>query len=51
MLGTIKELIETGAVKQVEPVEKQFTFTIFLLAAINGSDQYRPVINLKTLNR
>ena len=31
MLGAIKDQIEKGAVDHVEPVEKQFTSTIFLV--------------------
>jgi hypothetical protein len=51
MLGAIKDLVAKGAVVQVEPTENQFTSTIFLVEKRNGNGQYRPVINLKALNR
>ncbi len=44
MLGAIKDLMAKGAVVQVEPVENQFTSTIFLVEKENGNGQYRPVI-------
>lgn len=38
-----------GAVKEIQPQEDQFTSTLFLVQKENG--EFRPVINLRALNR
>lgn len=45
----IKDLIDKGAVKEVRPQGDQFTSTLFLVPKENG--EFRPVINLRALNR
>ena len=45
----IADLLTKGAVKEVEPQNDQFTSTLFLVQKENGD--FRPVINLRALNR
>ena len=45
----IKDLLAKGAVREVKPQDDQFTSTLFLVQKKNGD--YRPVINLRALNR
>ena len=45
----IKDLLAKGAVWEVKPHGDQFTSTLFLVLKENGD--YRPVINLRALNR
>ena len=45
----IKDLLAMGAVREVKPQDDQFTSTLFLVQKENGN--YRPVINLRALNR
>ena len=44
MVSAIENLLAKGAVAKVEP-------TLFLVEKENGSGQYGPVINLKSLNK
>ena len=45
----IKDLLAKGAVPEVKPQDDQFTSTLFLVQKENGG--YRPIINLRALNR
>ena len=45
----IAHLLAKGAVKVVQPQDDQFTSTLFLVEKDNG--EFRPVINLRALNR
>ena len=45
----IANLLAKGAVKAVQPQDDQFTLTLFLVQKDNG--EFRPVINLRALNR
>ena len=45
----IKDLLSKGAVRKVKPRDDQFTSTVFLIQKENGD--YRPIINLRALNR
>jgi len=45
----IANLLAKGAVKAVQPQDDQFTSTLFLVEKDNG--EFRPVINLRALNR
>ena len=45
----IKDLLSKGAVREVQPTDDQFTPTLFLVQKENGD--YRPIINLRALNR
>ena len=45
----IKDLLSKGAVREVQPQDDQFTSTLFLVQKENGD--YRPIINLRALNR
>ena len=49
MERAIKDLLAKGAVRDVKPQEDQFTSTLFLVQKENGD--YRPIINLRALNR
>ena len=51
MVGAIEVLLTKGTLAKVEPGENQFISTLFLVEKENGNGQYRPVINLKSLNR
>jgi len=44
-----KDLLAKGAVREVRPQDGQFTSTLFLVQKENGD--YRPIINLRALNR
>ena len=45
----IKDLLAEGAVREVRPQDEQFTSTLFLVQKENGD--YRPIINIRALNR
>jgi len=45
----IKDLLAKGAVREVRPQDDQFTSTLFLAQNENGD--YRPITNLRALNR
>jgi len=45
----IEDLLAKGAIREVKPQDDQFTSTLFLVQKENG--HYRPVINLRALNR
>ena len=45
----IKDLLEKEAVREVKAQDDQFTSTLFLVQ--NESGDYRPIINLRALNR
>ena len=50
----IKDLLNKGAVAKVQPEKDQFVsiiLTLFLVEKDNGIGQFRPVINLRALNR
>ena len=47
----IEDLIRKGAVAQVQPEADQFISTLFLVEKESGSEEFRPVINLRPLNR
>ena len=49
MEKAIKDLLAKGAVREVKPQDDQFTLTLFLVQKENGD--YRPIINLRALNR
>ena len=49
MEKAIKDLLAKGAVREVKPQDNQFTLTLFLVQKENGA--YRPIINLRALNR
>ena len=51
MEKAIEDLIQKGAVAQVLPEADQFISTLFLVEKENGSEEFRPVINLRPLNR
>lgn len=45
----IANLLAKGVIKEVQPQDNQFTSTLFLVQKENG--EFRPVINLRALNR
>ena len=51
MKGAIQALISKGAISVVDPCPQQFISTLFLLEKGSGTGEFRPVINLKALNR
>jgi hypothetical protein len=51
MEKAIEDLLQKGAVTQVQPKADQFISTLFLVEKESGSEQFRPVINLRPLNR
>ena len=51
MEKAIEDLIRKGAVAQVQPEADQFISTLFLVEKESGSEEFRPVINLRPLNR
>jgi len=51
MEGAIQTLISKGAISVVDPCPQQFISTLFLVEKGQGTGDFRPVINLKALNR
>ena len=51
MKGAIQSLISKGAISVVNPCPQQFISTLFLVEKGQGMGEFRPVINLKALNR
>ena len=51
MKGAIQSLISKGAISVVNPGPQQFISTLFLVEKGQGTGEFRPVINLKALNR
>ena len=51
MKGAIQSLISKGAISVVNPCPQQFISTLFLVEKGQGTGEFRPVINLKALNR
>ena len=51
MQEAIQSLISKGAISVVDPCPQQFISTLFLVEKGPGSGEFRPVINLKALNR
>lgn len=51
MREAIRSLISKGAVLRVNPCPQQFISTLFLVEKGSGTGEFRPVINLKALNR
>jgi len=51
MKGAIQSLISKGAISVVDPCPQQFISTLFLVEKAAGTGKFRPVINLKALNR
>ena len=51
MKEAIQSLIFKGAISVVNPCPQQFISTLFLMEKGQGTGEFRPVINLKALNR
>ena len=51
MKESIQSLISRGAISVVDPSPEQFISTLFLVEKGPGTGEFRPVINLKALNR
>ena len=51
MKEAIQSLISKGAISVVNPCPQQFISTLFLVKKGLGTGEFRPVINLKALNR
>ena len=51
MKESIQSLISRGAISVVDPCPEQFISTLFLVEKGPGTGEFRPVINLKALNR
>ena len=51
MKGAIQSLISKDAISVVNPCPQQFISTLFLVEKGQGTGDFRPVINLKALNR
>ena len=51
MEKAIEDLIQKGAVAHVQPEADQFISTLFLVEKESESEEFRPVINLRPLNR
>ena len=51
MKEAIQSLISKGAISVVNPCPQQFISTLFLVEKGQGTGEFRPVINLKALNR
>ena len=51
MREAIRSLISRGALTRVAPCPQQFISTLFLVEKESGTGEFRPVINLKALNR
>ena len=51
MAKAIEDLVQKGAVAQVQPKADQLISTLFLVEKGSGSEQFRSVINLRPLNR
>ena len=49
--NAIQTLLVKEAIKEVPPVQDQFVSSIFLMEKDRAKEEYRPIINLKPLNR
>ena len=51
MNTAIQTLLAKAAIKEVQPVKNQFISSLFLVEKAQSAGEYRPIINLKPLNR
>ena len=51
MNTAIQTLLAKTAIKEVQPVKNQFISSLFLVEKAQSAGEYRPIINLKPLNR